>query len=104
MKWLTTDWTGDGGHSPKPTDEEDAALKIQAFYRGYQTRRELKDKELLASGVSLNPKPRKKKAHPAPQPPAQQPAPQPVVEQQQQQQPDHIAPQPGQPATAASST
>lgn len=41
-------------------EEEDAAVKIQAYFRGYQTRRDLKDAE-LARAHAANPNQRQGK-------------------------------------------
>lgn len=61
-------------------EEEDAAVKIQAFYRGYQTRRDLADKkERELYGPGGKPGKKKKGTYPkplAPQPPQQQQPPQ----------------------------
>ncbi|XP_059351304.1 uncharacterized protein LOC130696084 isoform X1 [Daphnia carinata] len=81
---LQTSEDSAGGHCSL-AEEEDAAVKIQAFYRGYQTRRDLADKkerELYGPGG----KPGKKKKGTYPKPLAPQPP------QQQQQQPPQTHP------------
>ncbi|XP_046652055.1 uncharacterized protein LOC124342892 [Daphnia pulicaria] len=59
-------------------DEEDAAVKIQAFYRGYQTRRDLADKkEKELYGPGGKPGKKKKGTYPKPQAPTAPPPPPP---------------------------
>lgn len=68
-------------------EEEDAAVKIQAFYRGYQTRRDLADKrEIQLHGPGGKPTKKKKSSYPPTKTHSKPPAPQPTPELQQQQQ------------------
>ena len=81
---IVVDDSTSAGHN-NIAEEEDAAVKIQAFYRGYQTRRDLADKrEKELYGPGGKPGKKKKGTYPkptAPLPPLQHQ--QPVTDLQQ---------------------
>lgn len=67
---IVVDESTSAGHN-NIAEEEDAAVKIQAFYRGYQTRRDLADKrEKELYGPGGKPAGKKKKGTQNPKPTA----------------------------------